>query len=661
MSLLIYIPVISCVTVNLLSLLLAHRLSTSSHCLEKILKISEVIKRGAIAYLNRQFFLILAFSAIVAIILDIFFGTLKAIAFSLGSVFSAISAYLGTLVAVNTNSKTANSAKDGFLKAFSVAFSGGMIAGLSLTSFGLIAVAGLYILFSAFGYNDMSNLVGLAFGASLSGLFARVGGGIYTKAADIAADVVGKIEMGLPEDDPRNPAVIADQVGDNVGDIAGTGSDVFQSYVCMLVASIILGAATHGYMGALYPLIVSGFGLISSAANLLSIKFVSRRFRCLIYKVMYIPAVLTAIASAIASRYLLGNMMAFFPTLIGIISILLLAHITNYYTSPRSRAVEDIIRASRSGPAINILTGFSTGLEAVLLPILVISAVIFLAYYINGLYGVSLAAVGFLSIMATFVSMAAYGPIVDNANGLITMSKMGDDLRRTMDMLDSIGNVTKAICKVYAIGTSALAQVALFSTYLASARLDVINAADPQVITGILIGGSLSFILCSLVIKAVSKASHTMIKEIHKQFAKPLSPHHNAKRKSKPGFIQCIEICTRAALRGMFPPAILSVAAPFAIGFLLGKEALGGLIVGNLVTTLPLSLFMCISGASWDNAKKRVEIGAREGNSSPLHAATVIGDTVGDPLKDAAGPSLDIFINLIGTVALIYVARMIQP
>ncbi|MEM2169361.1 MAG: sodium-translocating pyrophosphatase [Candidatus Bathyarchaeia archaeon] len=650
-----YIPVIVCVVVNLLSILLIQRLFKVSVSIEKLSEVSGIIKRGVVSYLNKQFFWILLFTTAFTIIIEVFFGIFKAIVFFLGSILSVLSAYVGTLIAVNTNSKAAESAKEGFFKAFFTAFSGGMVAGLSLTSFGLIAVIGPYLIFSALGYNDLTNLIGLAFGASLVGLFVRVGGGIYTKAADISADVVGKIEMGLPEDDPRNPAVIADQVGDNVGDIAGTGSDVFQSYVCMLIASIILGIAVHGSVGALYPFIVLGSGLISSAVNLLSAKFPSKDFRWLIYELIYVPATLTAAASAIASQYFFGSMRAFLPTLMGIISVLLLAHITNYYALPKSKRVEAIIKASRSGPAINILTGLSTGLEAVLLPTLVISAAIFLAYYFDGLYGIALVAAGFLSMMATFVSMAAYGPIVDNANGLITMSKMGDDLRKTMDMLDSIGNVTKATCKVYAIGTSALAQIALFSTYLASARLNVINAANLQVITGILIGGSLSFILCSLVLKAVSRASHKMIEEIRKHFNAP--PSERMARRGKPGYIQCIEISTKASLRGMFLPAILSVIIPFAAGFLLGKEALGGLIIGNLVTTLPLSLLMCISGAAWDNAKKRIEMMMRKNEPDNLtYAASVIGDTVGDPLKDAAGPSLDIFINLIGTAALLYVA-----
>lgn len=656
---LLYAPLISCATVSIFSIFLTRCLSKISARLEKVIEISNLIKKGAIAYLNKQFTFVLLFSALLAIVLEVFFGTFKAIAFLLGSIFSTLSAYISTLITVNTNSKTVEAIKGGFFKAFFTAFSGGMIAGLSLTSFGLLAVAGLYLLLLNMGHGDLTDIVGLAFGASLVALFARVGGGIFTKAADISADTVGKIEMGLPEDDPRNPAVIADQVGDNVGDVAGTGSDVFQSYVCMLIASIILGVSTYGFLGALYPLAVLSFGLLSSAVNLLSARFpYRRRIGWLIYEMMYMPAALTIASSAIVSQYLFGSLRMFLPTLIGVIAVLFLAHITGYYTSPNSRFVKAIIRASRSGPAVNILTGLSTGLEAAFLPTLIISMAVFLAYYFEGLYGVVLAAAGFLSIMAAFVSMAAYGPIVDNADGLITISRVGEEARRTMDILDSIGNVTKATCKVYAIGTSALAQIALFSAYLTSARLSGINAADPKVITGILVGGSLSFILCSLVIRAVSKASHVMIEEIRKQFNAFTQPLHNARRRRKPGYIQCIEISTKAAIRGMFLPAVLSVIIPFIVGLILGSEALGGLIVGNLVTTLPLSLFMCISGAAWDNAKKYIEIRMREGKGSPIHVASVIGDTVGDPLKDAAGPSLDIFINLIGTAALMCVTMI---
>ncbi|MEM3479774.1 MAG: sodium-translocating pyrophosphatase [Candidatus Bathyarchaeia archaeon] len=623
---------------------------------EKIYAISKIIRDGAVTYLNQQFLAVFVFSVILAIVVGLFFNLSIAITFSIGSAFSALSAYLGTLIAINTNSRTAEAAKEGFKEAFAIAFEGGISTGLLLTGFGLLVVSGLYLIFSAFGCESPENLVGLGFGASLTGLFARVGGGIYTKAADISADLVGKIEIGLPEDDPRNPAVIADQVGDNVGDVAGTGSDVFQSYVCALIAAMILGASIRGVAGLTYPLLVLGAGLVSSAIGLFLSRALSRDLKRSVYLGIYIPALFASISSAVISQILFGDLKAFYATLVGIIAILLLAQITNRYTSPEGKVVKNVVLASKSGPAINVLTGLSAGLEAVLMPTLTLSAVILLAYYFEGLYGITLSAIGFLSTMATFVSISAYGPIVDNANGLITMSKIDADLRRTMDVLDSIGNMTKATCKVYAIGTSALAQVAIFSAYLSAAKLNAVNVVNPVVVAGMLIGGSLSFVLCSLVIRAVSKAAHIMIESIRRQLG------GNSKRKEsrrKPHYIQCINISSKAALKGMFYPAILSVIAPFMVGLLLGPEAMGGFIVGNLVTTLPLSLLMCISGAAWDNAKKRIETSERKEKEDAAYVASVIGDAVGDPLKDAAGPSLDIFINLIGTAALIYATHML--
>ncbi|MEM2702452.1 MAG: sodium-translocating pyrophosphatase [Candidatus Bathyarchaeia archaeon] len=656
-ALILMAPVAS-ILAQVLSSLVAYRILHKRYDSRRILEISRIIRDGAISYLNRQFLAVSIFSAILAVIIGLFFGLFTALTFCIGSTFSAISAYLGTLIAVNTNSKTAEAAKEGFRKAFATAFEGGTATGLLLTGFGLLIVSGLYIIFSILGYENPSNLVGLGFGASLVGLFARVGGGIYTKAADISADLVGKVEMGLVEDDPRNPAVIADQVGDNVGDVAGTGSDVFQSYVCTLIAAIILGVSVRGIEGVTYPMLVLGSGLISSALGSFFVKITSGSVKSSIYLGMHVSALLASLASAIASQLLFGNLEAFYATLMGILSILLIAHITEYYTSPEKKPVEEIVKASKTGPAINVLIGLSVGLEGTLIPTVIFSAIVFLAYHIEGLYGITLVAIGFLSIMATFVSMASYGPIVDNANGLITMSRVNADLRRTMDMLDSVGNITKAVCKVYAIGTSALAQVALFSAYVNAAHLRVIDAANPLTIAGMFTGGTLSFLLCSLIIKAVSRAANTMIKEIHRQLSGDKSKHQTAGR--NPDYIRCINISARAALRGMFYPAILSVVVPFATGLLLGPEAMGGLVVGNLVTMLPLALFMCISGAAWDNAKKYIEADKQEGKGSPSHAASVIGDTVGDPLKDAVGPSLDIFINLIGTVALIYAAYILN-
>ncbi|MBS7634471.1 sodium-translocating pyrophosphatase [Candidatus Bathyarchaeota archaeon] len=547
------------ILIQIFSAIVAYRIFHGRGDSGKMLEFSNLIKECTVTYLNRQFFTVSVFSVILAVIIDLAFGFFTALTFSVGSIFSAFSAYIGTIIAVNTNFRTARNARRGINKAFQTAFQGGTAIGLILTGFGILVVSGLYILFSSMRYNDPSMLVGLGFGASLVGLFARVGGGIYTKAADISADLVGKVEAGLAEDDPRNPAAIADQVGDNVGDIAGTGSDVFQSYVCTLVAAIILGASIYGSSGIAYPLLVLGSGLISSMVGSFFTRVKSKNIRRLINVGMYVSAALTALASAMISWIIFNSLNAFYIILTGIIAVVLLAYVTEYYTSPEKKPVKSIVKASETGTAINILSGLTVGLESTAIPTIIFLATILLAYHFEGLYGITLAAVGFLSINATLISMASYGPIVDNANGLITMSGADPESRRTMDSLDAVGNVTKAICKVYAVGTSVLAQVALFSAYLNATNLKTLDISNPLTIAGMLTGGMLTFLLCSLIIRAVSRAAYTMIKEIRKHI---------------------------------------------------------------------------------------------------VHAATVIGDTIGDPLKDAAGPSLDIFINLIGMTALIYATHI---
>ncbi|MCD6464920.1 sodium-translocating pyrophosphatase [Candidatus Bathyarchaeota archaeon] len=638
--------------VQIFSAIVAHSIFRKQRDFGKISEISEMIKRCAVAYLNRQFSTVSFFGIILALLIGLTFGFFTALTFSIGAILSALSAYVGTIIAVNANSKTARDARQGTRKAFLTAFQGGTAIGLISTGLSLLVVSGLYLILSSMGYMNPSILAGLGFGASLVGLFARVGGGIYTKAADISADLVGKVEMGLVEDDPRNPAVIADQVGDNVGDVAGTGSDVFQSYVCTLVAAIILGTLMHGNEGVAYPMLVLGAGLLSSIIGSFAVKIKMKNIRKAIDLGIYVSAFITALFSAMLSQIFFNNLNAFYIVLTGIIAVVLLAYVTEYYTLPEKKPVNDIVKLSEAGPATNVLAGLATGLESTAIPTIIFLAVILLSYYFDGLYGLTLAAIGFLSINATLISIASYGPIVDNANGLITVSESNPKIRKAIENLDAVGNATKAICKVYAIGTSVLAQVALFSAYIEAANLRILNAADPVTIAGMLVGGMLTFLLCSLVIRAVHQAAYVMIMEIRRQFSEGFGA-------KKPDYIRCIDISTRAAIKNMFYPALLSTAVPFLVGLLFGPEAMGGLIAGNLVTMLPVSLLMCISGASWDNAKKFVESNILADKRKMIHVATVIGDTVGDPLKDAAGPSLDIFINLIGTIALIYAAHLL--
>jgi len=630
---------------------LAHRTLQKPNGTARMVEISEAIKIGATAYLNRQFRTVSIFGAALTALLGLTLGFLSALTFIVGAVFSAISAYIGLIISIHTNVKTAESANRGLKEAFATASQSGTVIGMSLAGLGLLAVSGLYLL-----VGDPLLLVGLGFGASLVGLFARVGGGIYTKAADMGADLVGKVEMGFPEDDPRNPAVIADQVGDNVGDVAGTGSDVFQSYVCTLVATMILGVTLYGNEGLTYPLVVLGAGIFASIVGSLFVRAKDTDVRKAMNRGMYVGALVTSIASAFASWMLFRSLDTFYATLAGIVAVVLFAWVSEYYTSPDRAPVRTIAGASRTGPATNILMGFALSLESTAVPIIVFSGAIMLAYHFDGLYGIALVAVGFLSITAIFIAMSSYGPIVDNARGMTGMTGMSVEVQGVMDSLDSVGNVTKAVCKVYAIGTSALAQVALFSAFIQAAQLQTIDVVKPSVVTGMLIGGMLSFVFCSLVIKAVGKAAYGMIREVRKQFSENFGLFNG---EIKPDYARCVDISTRAALRGMFLPALLSVVVPLVVGLALGREAMGGLIVGNLVTTLPLALVMSIGGAAWDNAKKFIEAGNLGGKGTPSHAAAVIGDTFGDSLKDAAGPSLDIFINLIGTVALLYAASFL--
>ncbi len=628
----------------------AYRMLKKPNGTASMVDISNTIKIGATAYLNRQFKTVAIVGAVLTVLISFAFGIFVALTFAVGAFFSALSAYIGVIIAIRANVKTAEAAKHSFKEALETASHSGTIVGLSLTGLGLLGVSALYFLLG-----DPILLVGLGFGASLIGLFARVGGGIYTKAADMGADLAGKVEMGFPEDDARNPAVIADQVGDNVGDIAGTGSDVFQSYVCALVATMILGITVYGSEGLVYPLAVLGAGIFASMAGSFFIRTKNGDARQAMDKSMYVAAIVVSATSALVAWIIFHRFSAFYATITGVVAVVLFAWLTEYYTSPEKSPVKAIAKASKTGPATNILMGLSLSFESITVPIVVFSAAVMVAYYFEGLYGIALVAVGFLSITATFIAMSSYGPIVDNARGMIEMTGSNQEEHKVVDALDSVGNITKAVCKVYAIGTSALAQVALFSAYIHAAQLQTIDVMKPSVITGMLIGGMLSFVFCSLIIKAVGNAAYSMIKEVRKQFSENFGL---ANGEVKPNYARCVDISTKAALKGMLLPALLSVAVPLIVGLMFGKEAMGGLIVGNLVTMLPLAIVMSIGGAAWDNAKKFIEAGNLGGKGTPAHTAAVIGDTVGDSLKDAAGPSLDVFINLIGIVALLYAASL---
>lgn len=614
-------------------------------------EISEVIRTGARTYLNIQFTMVAVFGAVLAVILYFLLGAYAALTFAAGAVLSGVSGYIGVIVAVHTNARTAQAAQRSFREAFSTAMNSGTVAGMSLAGLALLGVSLPYILL-----RDPLLLLGLGFGASLICLFARVGGGIYTKAADIGADLVGKIEIGIPEDDPRNPAVIADQVGDNVGDIAGTGSDVFQSYVMALVAAMILGGTIHGSQGLGYPMAVSAAGIISSLVASFFARSRESDGQGAVYRTLYVAVIMVSAASAFLAWILFGSLQAFYATLVGIVAVVLFAWITLYYTSPSRKPVLDIAKASTTGPATNLIFGLARGYESAVFQLVIFAAAVVLAFYFDGLYGISMVAVGFLSITATLIAMAAYGPVVDNAKGIIEISGLRGEAQKIADALDAVGNVTKAVCKGYAIETSAFAQVALLSAFITATKLKFIDLANPSVIAGLLIGAMLSFLIVSQILNAVGKSAYRMIEEVRRQFAQIPGLKEG---KAKPDYTKCVDISSRAALRSMFLPASLTIVISIAVGFIFGVQAVGGLIAGNLITTLPLALMMVQGGAALDNAKKFVEAGNLGGRGSDTHAATVIGDTVGDAMKDAAGASLDVLMNLIGSVSILFASLFI--
>jgi K(+)-stimulated pyrophosphate-energized sodium pump len=630
---------------------LAHSVLRKKNGTPKMIEISDAIKIGAKTYLNLQFFMVAVFGAVLTAILGFALGAFAALTFVLGAVLSGLSGYVGVIIAIHTNVRTAQAARKSFDEAFNTAMRSGTVAGMSLAGLGLLGVSMLY-----FVLRNPFLLLGLGFGASLICLFARVGGGIYTKSADIGADLVGKVEVGIPEDDPRNPAVIADQVGDNVGDIAGTGSDVFQSYVMALVAAMILGVDVHGMEGLTYPLAVAAAGIFSSLLASFCISSRNSNGQKAIYRGLYVAVILVSVVSALMAWFLFNGLQAFYATLVGIATIVLFAWITLYYTSPNRRPVLEIAGASTTGPATNIIFGFARGFESTVLSITVFSSAIVLAFHLSGLYGISMVAVGFLSIMATLVAMASYGPIVDNAKGIIETAGLHSEARGVTDALDAVGNTTKAVCKGYAIETSAFAQVAMLSAFISATNLKFIDVAKPTVTAGLLIGAMLSFLIVSQILKAVGKSAYRMIEEVRRQFAEIPGLKE---AEAKPDYAKCVDISTRWALRSMFLPASLIIIIPLIVGYVFGVEAVGGLIAGNLVTTLPLALMMVQGGAAWDNAKKYIEAGNLGGIATPTHAAAVVGDTVGDPLKDAAGASLDVLMNLIGVVCTLFASSFI--
>ncbi len=616
-------------------------------------EIARAISEGADAFLKSEYKLLLIFIAIVFAGIWLGLGSITtAVAFLVGALSSVLAGYFGMKVATRANVRTANAARTGGInEALRVAFSGGTVMGMCVVGLGLIGASILYII-----TENGDVLTGFSLGASSVALFARVGGGIYTKAADVGADLVGKVEAGIPEDDPRNPAVIADNVGDNVGDVAGMGADLFESYVGSIVSAIVLGVFSFGATGAVYPLALSGLGIIASVLGTFFVRGGKNADPMKALKMgSYTSAILVAAGSVALSFVCFGSVNTSLAIICGLIVGLAIGFFTEVYTSDKYRFVKNIAEQSTTGSATNIICGLSTGMLSTCVSIILVCLGILGAYKFAGLYGIALAAVGMLSTAGMTVAVDAYGPIADNAGGIAEMAGLEDSVRDITDRLDSVGNTTAAMGKGFAIGSAALTAMALFVSYAQAAELQMIDILDPFVIIGLLLGGMLPFLFSALTMSSVSKAAESMIREVRRQFKEHAGILKGTER---PDYRTCVSIAATSALKEMILPGAIAIVAPLLVGFLLGPAALGGLLAGSVVTGVLMAIFMSNSGGAWDNAKKYIEGGNFGGKGSEAHKAAVVGDTVGDPFKDTSGPSINILIKLMTIVSLVFVPLM---
>ena len=649
---LMYVAVICALIGLVFAFVLTKRVNSVDAGTDRMKEIASAIAEGARAFLFAEYRILAIFIVVLFVVLCFLRNPLTAVCFLCGAVLSIIAGYCGMTVATKANVRTANAARtSGMNKALNVAFSGGAVMGMCVAGLGLLGVAGLYVI-----TGDADVLFGFSLGASSIALFARVGGGIYTKAADVGADLVGKVEAGIPEDDPRNPATIADNVGDNVGDVAGMGADLFESYAGSLISAITLGlAGSFGAItldtakAAIFPAILSALGIVASVIGTFMVQGKEGgNPQKALNRGEYTADAIVVIGAIALSVYYLGSIMPAVAIIAGLIVGLIIGIITEVYTSGDYGSVKKIAEQSETGAATTIISGLAVGMQSTAIPLVLICVGIFVAYKCCGLYGIALAAVGMLSIT---VAVDAYGPIADNAGGIAEMSYLDESVREITDSLDAVGNTTAAMGKGFAIGSAALTAMALFMSYAQQVNLSAINILSYTTIIGLLIGGMLPFLFSAFTMESVSKAAYSMIEEVRRQFREIPGIMEG---KSKPDYTKCVDISTKAALREMIIPGVMAVVAPIIIGFLLGTEAVGGMLAGSLVTGVMMAIFMSNAGGAWDNAKKYIENGNHGGKGSEAHKAAVVGDTVGDPFKDTSGPAINILIKLMTIVALVF-------
>jgi len=625
---------------------------------KKMQEISQAIRQGAMAFLRREFTTLAVFTVVVFIILAVFIEPRPwvAVAYVCGTLTSALAGWLGMNIATKANARTANAAMTSWAKGLKIAFSSGAVMGFCVVGLGLL---GLSII--AFIWNDSHVWLGFAFGASSVALFLRAGGGIFTKSADVGADLVGKVEKGIPEDDPRNPAVIADNVGDNVGDVAGMGSDLYESYVSAIAASMVLGVLTLGTVkGMFLPLLLSAAGIIVSIIGALSVrpKEVTGSFEKQVARAhatmntgVYVSNILMIIASFFIIRYFIGELALFWALISGLIAGFLISQATEYFTSAEHKPAQNMARSAQSGAAVTIIDGMATGMMSTVIPVVLVVIATVLSYLFGGLLGIAIAAMGMLINLGMLLAMDCYGPIADNSAGIAQMAELGKEVRERCEALDAVGNTTAALGKGFAIASAALASLAWLATYFQVANVDIASLTSVGVIAGLLIGGGLTFVFCALAMRGVGDGGFAIVNEVRRQFREIKGLMEG---EAKPDYVRCVDIATKRALKSMILPGVLVLLVPIVLGFTLGPKSVAGLLAGSLVTGFIMAVMMANAGGAWDNAKKYIESGALGGKGSDAHKAAVIGDTVGDPFKDTAGPSLNILIKLVGKVAVIF-------